>query len=618
MKGECCKMEPIADAKDRESKLIGVLLYFIMCMFLIMTISRNQIESMTVSGSDGMTYFNAARNLQKYHLLTHDRDGSMYEGLTEAIPTDTLAPGYPLFLRALFVVFPASLNTVFASNVVLGLITILLLWRMLRTLQVSPWISLLITFFYANYPTTVDMTTTCLTENLFCPLLFGSSYCCILAYKQKRGSILGIMGFLLLGLASTVRGQAFLFFPFQLILLLSDREKRKRWIYWLGVSLGSVLILYLPIWIWLAGQMGRFILYPTAGDGPRIWGAMPYFIDMTWTGNKSLTQIQEYNSTVAPGEYFRWRIFGMLWRMWFDCWSEDLPHSWYLTHWSLWLHTLIVLPTLILIPFFGRRYKREELYLASVPIILTLACLFYHGLPRYVSAGYPILFVLAGCNLERLWKSLYAFIQKKREKKPARWRNRKTVGWKKNAAMGIVGIMSVALIYSVCIFPWRVDEEQSSYRLRKYDNVSLEEARSGERISSQRFGEQDISVWNAIPEGNGRYWITWQDHAIIQLTSLEENPNNDIEKTVTRVILDVDGGNLYDFSTIYWLTEDVQTWNEDHVYSIPRSNLSLMDANQPEIWIDGDAKSLLIVPALFRGNEIAINQIIVEKYSIKE
>lgn len=611
-------MESITNSKDRKSKLIIMLLFLIICIFLIMTISRNQIESMTVSGSDGMTYFNAARNLQKYHILTHDRDGSMFEGLTEAVPTDTLAPGYPLFLRVLFAVFPTSLNTVFASNVVLGVVTILLLWGMLRALQVSPWISLLITFLYANYPTTVDMTTTCLTENLFCPLLFGSCYCCILACKQERGNILGAGGFFLLGLASTVRGQAFLFLPLQLILLLSDRKKRKNWVRWIGISLGTILILYLPIWIWLASQMGRFVFYPTAGDGPRIWGAMPYFIDMTWTGNKSLAQIQEYNSSVAQGEYFRWRTFGMLWRMWFDCWSEDLPHSWYLTHWSLWLHTLIVLPTLILIPFFGRRYSREELYLASVPIVLSLACLVYHGLPRYVSAGYPILFVLAGCNMERIWKGLSAFIHQNRVKNSATRRNTESVGWKRNVAMGIVGILSVALFYSVCIFPWRVDEEQSSYRLKKYENISLEEAKLGERLSSQIFGEQEISVWNAVPEGEGRYWITWQDHAIIQLTSLEKNPNNDIEKTVTRVILDVDGGNLYDFSTIYWQTEDVQTWSEDHVYSIPRSNLEWMEADLPEIWIDGDAESLLIVPALFRGNEIKINQIIVEKYAIKE
>lgn len=58
----------------------------------MLAVCRNQIEVTTASGSDAMTYYNAARNLRKYHLLTHDRDSSMYEGLTEAVPTESIAP----------------------------------------------------------------------------------------------------------------------------------------------------------------------------------------------------------------------------------------------------------------------------------------------------------------------------------------------------------------------------------------------------------------------------------------------------------------------------------------------------------------------------------------------
>ncbi len=402
-----------------------------------------------------------------------------------------------------------------------------------------------------------------------------------------------------------------------MILLLSDRHKRRTWRLFLLAGLCSILLLYIPMWLWLNRQLGKFILYPTAGDGPRIWGVMPYFIDMSWAQNLTLSQVQDFNSRVTPGEYFRWRSFGMLWRMWFDCWSEDLPHSYYLTHWSLWLHTLVVLPTLILIPVFMRKYTREATFLAISPIVLTIACLFYHGLPRYVSATYPVLFVLAGYHLQ-IAKECIRSVQLHRQghAQPCRPKKR-AMNWKKGLAIGLLGTFSIVLIYSLCIFSWQVDEEQSAYRLKKYKGISLENVRQSELISSTVYGPENISVWNTIDRGGGKHWITWQDHAVIQLQGLEADgasaPDTNI---VTKISLDVDGGNLYDFSTVYWLTDDITSWSEDYVYSIPRSSLPLLSANQPELFIDGDVNALLIVPALFRGNEIRINRIVVEKYRV--
>ena len=605
--------------KQKANKRIrGVLLLLICCLFVTLSVCRNQIETMTVSGSDGMTYFNAARNLRKYHLLTHDRDGSMYEGLTEAVPTESLAPGYPLFLAFLFIFFPESLNTVFVSNLVLGVITLLFLWKMLLALNVHPWLSLCVVLLYVFYPPTVDMTTTCLTENLFIPLLFGSLCFCVCASQRANheNGIRYVAGsFFLLFLASTVRGQAFLFFPLQLILLLSKSASKRQRIILPCIGAGIFILMYLPIWGWLYGQLGRFVLYPSAGDGPRIWGAMPYFIDMTWSGSRSLSYVQQYNSTVAPGEYYRWRSFGMIWRMWFDCWSEDLPHSWHVTHWALWLHPLFVLPTLVSLSIFARRYSREELFLAAVPLTLTVACLFYHGLPRYVSAAYPVLFVLGGKNLQ--------FIAERGKLISARIRNResqnycrKKPGWKRMAVMAAGSIFSLVLLYSLCVFPWRVDEEQSSYRLKKYEGVKLEDVRAQEPVYTRVFRPEEISVWNALPMGDGRYQISWDSHAIIQLSELDLIGEEDGSAVVTRVKMNVEGGNIYDFSTVYWLKKGLTAWNEDNVYSVPRSSVSWMEANAPEVFIDGDAEALLIVPALFYGNEIALKEIAVEKYSV--
>ena len=68
--------------------------------------------------------------------------------------------------------------------------------------------------------------------------------------------------------------------------------------------------------------------------------------------------------------------------------------------------------------------------------------------------------------------------------------------------------------------------------------------------------------------------------------------------------------------TVYWLKKGLTAWNEGNVYSVPRSSVSWMEANAPEVFIDGDAEALLIVPALFYGNEIALKEIAVEKYSV--
>ena len=194
---------------------------------------------------------------------------------------------------------------------------------------------------------------------------------------------------------------------------------------------------------------------------------------------------------------------------------------------------------------------------------------------------------------------------------------KKRTNWKEGLVIGLWSMFSIVLIYSLCVFSWQVDEEQSAYRLKKYKGISLENVRQSELISSATYESENIPVWNTVDLGDGKHWITWQDHAIIQLQGLDTNDDSASDTNIiTRVALDVDGGNLYDFSTVYWLTDDITSWSEDYVYSIPRSSLPLLSANQPELFIDGDVNALLIVPALFRGNEIRINRVIVEKYRI--
>ena len=395
-----------------------------------------------------------------------------------------------LFFAENFCVFPESLTTVFASNLVLGIITLLLLWRLMQTLHISPWISLAMVFLYANFPTAVDMTTMCLTENLFTPLLLGGCYLCIRS-SQENGFRLAYSAFFCIVLASTIRAQAFLFLPIQMILLLSDRQKRRAW------------------------------------------------------------------------RLFALRGFAAF------CFCTSLAVS---------------------------------------PIVLTIACLFYHGLPRYVSSTYPVLFVLAGYHL-RIIKDDIRSVWLHRKGHTQRCRPKKMTNWKEGLVIGLWSMFSIVLIYSLCVFSWQVDEEQSAYRLKKYKGISLENVRQSELISSATYESENIPVWNTVDLGDGKHWITWQDHAIIQLQGLDTNDDSASDTNIiTRVALDVDGGKLYDFSTVYWLTDDITSWSEDYVYSVPRSSLPLLSANQPELFIDGDVNALLIVPALFRGNEIRINR----------
>ena len=569
--------------------------------FVLLCLPQESRLEKTAAGSDSMTYYYSGKNLIKYGVITEDRDGSMYGNPEILVPSSQIAVGFPVYLSLLFRVFPDAFHTVFISNIVLGAITLILAWLIMREMEIPLVLTAIATGLIAVFPTSSDMTGTCLTENLFFPLMMASVYFMVRRRQSRYSYWLQI---LMLGLASTVRAQALLFLPLQILCCeirnWKDINNRVRKILTdIAQALAILLILYIPIWIGLYRQSGSFVLYPSAQSQPRIWGVMPYYIDMPWSYPYDLKTVAEYNRNVAPEIYTRWRIFGLIWRSWFECWSEDLAHGSVYTHWALLLHEMVVLPALILIPFFSFRYRWKEKYLGTIPLILTLGCMYTHGLPRYVAMAYPYMIILLVSDIRII------LCRQGRQVRLDCW-----------IYAAMMSVFSALVAFSVFIFAWQVDAEQSEYRLRKYGGLSISDIVAEDRVMEKVYPGDQLIVWNTENMGGGVHRIPWEDHAIVSLEDLPVFTQNEMESVVTKVTVDVEGGSIHDDCIIFWLDPETEAFTDRKVYTVPRSSLNILDATRPEVFIDGDVTRLLIVPALYHGNVIHIREIRVEKYRV--
>ena len=169
-----------------------------------------------------------------------------------------------------------------------------------------------------------------------------------------------------------------------------------------GLVVGIALLFLIPLWVrnWL--QFQQFWLLTDSGFGPKIWGAQPYFLDMSSTNDRELTELIASNIQAAPETYWKWRIFGFFQFMWYDMWDEWLAHPLQVLVPFRLLQPLVVVPAVAAIPVLIRKARYEILLLASVPILFTLMSMPFHGLPRYVFPAVPVVFVLVGVFLQTL------------------------------------------------------------------------------------------------------------------------------------------------------------------------------------------------------------------------
>ncbi len=596
-------------AQKAPSKALRALAYgLLLCILLLAFHERtahNDMAKFTGDGSDSATYHYAAIDIQKYGFIVWDRSGEAARGEVKAEPTEALAVGYPLFLAALYRFFPASYDTVYQTNIYLSMLTLLLLWWVMKEMRVGDAAALIVMAMAAMYPPFTYMVSTGLSENLFLPLMLAGVACCMRYGRTDHLRWLWL-GNLLMAYATLVRAQGFL------VLLLCDgacilwSERRGREAVRVLVCLVCTLMaFYVPVWVWMYKSVGHFVLFPGASQGAAVWGAMPYFIDMGWSEGRSLWEIKEVNRTADPGVYYRWRVFGFLQNSWYDVWDEHLEHPYAELRPFLMLQHWVVVPSIVMSPLLFVKYRRSQCLAAAIPVVVTLSCMMAHGLPRYVILAVPFAFALAGVHLNLIFSG--------------EARRRKAVLTAPRFLYALLYlIFSILLAYSVYSFSYQLPYEQSAYRLAKYAGVSISDVTQEKPIARQTLTAEDVGNGIYIQnmrKTDGERFLPYfgSDPAAVYaaVKPLEDAKGKNI---ITKAQIALRGGYLYDMMTVYWRGAKTADYNEGCVYLFPKNS---WEYEKPiTIYIDDDVNELLIVPSRFRSDEMTFDYIRVEKFDM--
>lgn len=82
---------------------------------------------------------------------------------------------------------------------------------------------------------------------------------------------------------------------------------------------------------------------------------------------------------------------------------------------------------------------------------------------------------------------------------------------------------------------------------------------------------------------------------------------------MTEVNLNIQGGYIHDYMTIYWTGKNTKEISENTVYKFP---INRFEKSQ-KIYIDDDVNFLMIVPAVFRGGSFTIDSVQIQKYKVQ-
>ena len=584
-------------------------------IFTIAIILRVEIADTTreIIIGDETTYHHAAKNLIKHGTITFDMNGDIFHGKSEVIPTSKLQPGYPIYIALIYTLFGHTTNTVLISQIILSILSLWLIFKTLDLLKIRKLyiiISLILATIYPGFLYNIDRM---LTEQLFTTLILSFAYFFLRSIQNNNVYLLGISG-AFLTCATHVRALAFPFVVVAIfILFVYERQNKRNMIKNLAVFIGVIILCMLPWWIrnWIT--FDRFMLFTEAGIGPKIWGAVPYFIDMASTSNLTLDGVLQNNITSNPSVYYQWRVFGFFQYMWGDLWDEKLVHPYKYLRPFIGLQQVIIVPCIITIPFLLRKCSKEVLFLSCFPLAFTLMNMPYHGLPRYVSPSVPFVIILVAVSLEKLIDAA----RKKQKNSPTEmflynWQ-KTTDRWLRCGYIVFATFFSAVLFFSVYVFAYGINGEMSEYRLSRYMGITQKQLQTNEIISTQKFDPSKITIENSGLNDRGKYKNDVNAPAIIKVNGSLTNESYD-KKIVTEVNINIQGGYLFDYMTVYWTGRKTEELTENAVYKFP---INLFEKSQ-KIYIDDDVESLMIVPAVFRGGVFDVNYIEIKKYGVPE
>ncbi|WP_456256289.1 hypothetical protein ACP3PM_11910 [Pseudomonas iridis] len=527
------------------------------------------------------------------------------------LPTAALSPGYPVFVAVVYAITDKSVSAVFYVQIALSVAMLLLIVAALELLAVRRCLILLCILFSVFYPGFIYNNDRMLTEHLFTFFLLSFSVLFV-GFLRSHSTWFLLFASFLVGCAIHVRAQAIPFALLAIIFMLvyggcSVRQRIKQALLFTACVIGVML----PYWIYNYEVLGRILMLPETGEGPMIWGAVPYFLDMPSTTNIPLAETISANSTPAPAIYWKWRVFGFINQMWGDVWDEGLVHaSAFLRPWLLLQHFVIV-PTIIAIPLLARRACPSIIFFAALPIAMTYMSMPFHGLSRYAFPAIPYVLILFVVLID---SALDIYRPKIRKNLVANGNWLWCDYILRSGFFLTAFVLSVAMAFSVYFFAWNIHKEMSAYRLARYMDTTPVALEKTTPVMSRVFGASELPVGNATKMAEGLYRKDLDATALIGVI-IPPTPEGRSRAVATKLVMNISGGFLYDFMTVYWKSNKVPDFSESHVY--PRFPINLFERRQV-VFIDDDVTELLIVPSGFRGGEVKVQSIEVEKFEVEK
>lgn len=600
----------------KRKERIAVVLIFIMALGVRLHVT-DFLQPIAIN-SDSAAYHYAAKDLLKYGMLINDGTGVVFNEEAAPTPAANIMPGLPFFLAGLYQIND-DLPLVYFVQLMLSMIILALVYKLTKTLRLSAMASILTLALAAVYPAFCYNLDKLLTETLFTTLLTANFYYFIRILQADQPPTQRLIcPSVLLICAVMIRPQALPFLVvecFLLLLYLKPCVPLKTRIACCGTMVGTALVFLIPLWIrnWITFH--DFWLLAGDGGGPRIWGCQPYFLDMASTVGKSFAELAAQSSSTT---YLKWRLFGFFNFMWYDMWDENLVHPFRMLKAARLIHPLVVVPVVAMIPILVRKAKPAVLFLASVPILFTLMCMPFHGLPRYVFPSLPCVFVLTGVLIDKL---IHRFSKKtavSEEPLPMP----KLAGCVDRifriCYLAFSCIFSVILLYSVFVFAGSVKTEMSNFFLNRTYGISASDVEWLPVVEEQELAE-DLSLWhidNVTPGMDGTFQGMWDATPIlhVQIPKRQNIENiGENEGYITKVELDIPGGYWYDCATVYWVGDNTPEFSESYVYGrFPRNVFH----SKQTVYIADNVSSLMIVPSCFRGTRFSIEGIHITKYQV--
>lgn len=571
------------------------LIYIVFLVAITLRIAAPNIDRSIIVG-DESTYNYSALSILKHKVFVREVTGELYRGELPIRPTSALSPGYPVYIALIYKVFGTAERNIFVSHIVLSIVAFWLMYRILETLKVSRigmLASLSVAAIYPGFLYNIDRM---LTEHLYLTLFLAFIYLFLTGAFNRNLMRLASAGFVL-GLATHVRAQAVPFLILGIAFLViygADARQRRREV---GAFLGLFLLCMLPWWIRNYVVFHKLILLSDAGDGARIWGAVPYFLDMADTANKTLNQIAKENYLAAPFSYIRWKLFGYMNYMWADVWDEKITHpGQFLQRAALITQLLVIVPAIAATPLIARKRIPSWTFVACVPLVVTLLNLPFHGLPRYAFIATPYVILTIGMLLTKANRT-----------EPAGLSHSQLVSHSvaHSAFFYFSAVFAVWLLYSVYFFPHFMARDMGSYRIGKYSQGSIAALERGTLVLDKQYDLSEILIENSgRTVGTNRFRNPPDAPGIFKFEAMNAGAD------LTKVTLDIRGGAPYDYVTLYWTSKSQPDLSESRAYRIPRFRFE----TERSFYIEGDAERFLLVPSVLMGNKFRIEAIRVAKF----